>query len=95
MPCLMEAPKQNGFTRIKSLFGSPGSLSPVSKKILHQGRMVKMAKKIIDNQKTTKTKVGYHLPSDIVTAVRVNAAKEGRRDSHIVEDALRKYFNIQ
>lgn len=41
-----------------------------------------------------KRKVTFYLPEDLLTAARVRAARADRRDSEIVEDALRTYLGF-
>lgn len=41
-----------------------------------------------------KVKVTYVLDDEIARATRVRAARANRRDSEIVEDALREYLGI-
>jgi hypothetical protein len=45
---------------------------------------------------TNKKKVTFYLDEDVLRAARVRAARNDRRDSEIVEDALRSYlgFNV-
>ncbi len=43
---------------------------------------------------TTKKKVTFYLDEDVVRAARVRAARTDRRDSEIVEDALRSYLGF-
>ena len=41
---------------------------------------------------TPKKKVTFYLPEDLVRAARVRAARSDRRDSEVVEAALRAYL---
>ncbi len=41
-----------------------------------------------------KRRVTFSLDADVLRAMRVAAARAGRRDSELVEDALRKYLAI-
>jgi hypothetical protein len=41
-----------------------------------------------------KQRVTFSLEDDVLRATRVAAARAGRRDSEIVEDALRRYLAI-
>jgi hypothetical protein len=43
---------------------------------------------------TTKKKVTFYLDEDVVRAARVRAARSDRRDSEIVEAALRSYLGF-
>jgi len=42
----------------------------------------------------TKKKVTFHLGEDVLRATRVRAARQDRRDSEIVEEALRAYLGF-
>ena len=42
----------------------------------------------------TKKKVTFYLPEDVLRAARVRAARADRRDSEIVEEALRLYLGF-
>ena len=42
----------------------------------------------------TKKKVTFYLPEDVLRAARVRAARADRRDSDIVEEALRLYLGF-
>jgi hypothetical protein len=41
-----------------------------------------------------KRKVTFYLPEDLLRAARVRAARDDRRDSEIVEEALRTYLGF-
>lgn len=41
-----------------------------------------------------KRKVTFYLPEDLVRAAKVNAARTDRRDSEVVEKALRRYLGF-
>ena len=43
---------------------------------------------------TAKKKVTFYLDEDVLRAARVRAARGDRRDSEIVEDALRAYLGF-
>ncbi|MGH8910559.1 MAG: hypothetical protein ACRD0K_29705 [Egibacteraceae bacterium] len=43
---------------------------------------------------TTKRKVTVYLDPEVARAARVRAARAGRRDSEVVEEALRAYLGI-
>ena len=45
-------------------------------------------------QEQTRVKVTLSLPADIVRAYRINAARQGKRDNSVVEEALRAHFGI-
>ena len=42
-----------------------------------------------------RKKVTYYLDEDVVRAARVRAAREDRRDSELVEQALRRYLGFE
>lgn len=44
----------------------------------------------MDKVRTTLT-----VDRDVLRAVRVQAARSGRRDSQVIEDALRRYLGLQ
>jgi hypothetical protein len=41
-----------------------------------------------------RTKATVYLDPDVLRAMRVQAAREGRRDSDVVEEALREYLGL-
>lgn len=43
----------------------------------------------------SKKKVTFHLGEDVLRATRVRAARQDRRDSEIVEEALRAYLGFE
>lgn len=43
----------------------------------------------------SKQKTTIYLDEDVLRAARVFAAREGRRDSEVVEDALRSYLGLE
>ena len=42
-----------------------------------------------------RTKTTVYLDPEVLRATRVSAARKGRRDSDIVEDALRRYLGLE
>jgi hypothetical protein len=42
-----------------------------------------------------KRKTIVYVEDDLLRAMRVTAARAGKRDDHIVEDALRAYFGFE
>jgi hypothetical protein len=43
---------------------------------------------------TSKKKVTFYLDEDVLRAARVHAARSDRRDSDVVEEALRQYLGF-
>lgn len=41
-----------------------------------------------------KTRVTLSLDDDVLRSVRISAARKGKRDSEVVEDALREYLGF-
>jgi plasmid stability protein len=41
-----------------------------------------------------RTKATVYLDPDVLRAMRIRAARTGRRDSDVVEDALREYLGL-
>lgn len=41
-----------------------------------------------------RTKATVYLDPDVLRAMRVHAARKGKRDSDVVEDALREYLGL-
>ena len=41
-----------------------------------------------------KTKTTFYVDADVMRAARILAARSGRRDSEVVEDALREYAGL-
>ena len=42
----------------------------------------------------TKTRVTLSIDDDVLRAARISAARKGKRDSEVVEDALRDYLGF-
>lgn len=42
-----------------------------------------------------KKKVTWYIDEDVVRGVRISAARQGKRDSEVVEDALSRYALLQ
>jgi hypothetical protein len=41
-----------------------------------------------------RSKATFHLDADVLRATRVRAARTGKRDSDVVEEALREYLGL-
>jgi hypothetical protein len=50
---------------------------------------------VLSMSKATKRKVTLYLDEDVLRAARVRAARTDKRDSEVVEDALRSYLGFE